>query len=184
MALKPNGSSSGLGGDAELRGVQRDLAYEGLLAARSRTAEIAEKHLQSGPLGSRPTVAAAIFPAQTVPVVKGLVDAFGITCQRWHLSVEQQILLLGYKGSEFLGQQLLGGRFLALSQDAKDRTGYVLNISLGLGALFDEAEEAELAWLKLRREELGGMSAIDFILEGRMVNLIIVAAMVDCERGL
>jgi hypothetical protein len=92
--------------------------------------------------------------------------------------------LLGYKGSEFLGQQLLAGLFLELSQDTRDRVGYVLGISLGLGALFDEHEEAELSWLMVERDALNGQSALNFMLEGRMVNLMIVADLVARERGL
>jgi hypothetical protein len=60
----------------------------------------------------------------------------------------------------------------------------VLGISLGLGALFDDSEEGELLWLKEPRSALGGQSAIDFMLEGRMTNLMVVAHMVATERGL
>jgi hypothetical protein len=93
-------------------------------------------------------------------------------------------VLLGFKGSEFLGREFLTGRILALPQDAKDRTGYVLGISVGLGALFDESETAELAWLSVPRSALGGQSARDCILEGRMSDLMKVAELVARERGL
>jgi hypothetical protein len=115
---------------------------------------------------------------------KGLVDAFAKTCQRWHLSSAEQVILLGYMGSEFLGQQLLEGLFLQLPQDARDRVGHVLGISIGLGALFDEQEQAELSWLMAPRDALRGQSALNFMLEGRMVNLMIVGDMVAHERGL
>jgi hypothetical protein len=115
---------------------------------------------------------------------EALLDAFVKTCQRWHLSAEQQVILLGYKGSEFVGRRFLEGRFIALSQDGKDRTGYVLSISIGLGSLFDESEEAELAWLTVAREAFGGKSALDFMLEGHLANLMVVADLVAYERGL
>jgi hypothetical protein len=119
------------------------------------------------------------------PVLRpGLVDAFVKTCQRWHLSPSDQIALLGYNGSEFLGRQLLEGRLLALPQDARDRVAYVLGISLGLGAMFNDSEEAELFWLRQLRPVLGGRSAIDFMLEGSMANLTVIAQMVAAERGL
>jgi hypothetical protein len=121
---------------------------------------------------------------QSPPSHKGLVDAFAKTCQRWHLSSPEQVILLGYKGSEFLGQQLLEGLFLELPQDARDRVGHVLGISIGLGALFDEQEEAELNWLMAPRDALRGQSALNFMLEGRMVSLMIVGDMVAHERGL
>jgi hypothetical protein len=137
-----------------------------------------------GPLGLHPVPDYIAPPTQSLPPSKGLVDAFVKTCQRWHLPPAQQVVLLGYTGSEFLGQQLLEGRVLALSQDAQDRTGYILGISVGLGALFDESEEAELTWLAAPREALSGQSALSFMLEGRMANLMVVAAMVAHERGL
>lgn len=136
------------------------------------------------PLGLHPAPGGNSPPTQSPSSSKGIVDAFAKTCQRWHLSSAEQVVLLGYKGSEFVGEQLLKGRFLALSQDAQDRTGYILGISVGLGALFDEAEVAELAWLTAPREALSGQSALNFMLEGRMANLMVVAGMVARERGL
>ena len=62
-----------------------------------------------GPLGLHPTPDYISPPTQSPPPNKGLIDAFAKTCQRWHLSSAQQVVLLGYKGSEFLGQQLLQG---------------------------------------------------------------------------
>jgi hypothetical protein len=115
---------------------------------------------------------------------KGLIDSFVKICQRWHLSISQQIVLLGYKGSDFMGKEILAGHLLASPQDIQDRTGYVLAISVGLGALFNESEAAELAWLTARREALNGLSALSFILEGRMANLMIVLEIVNRERGL
>jgi hypothetical protein len=120
----------------------------------------------------------------TGPSPRGAVDALVKTCQRWHLSTSDQISLLGYSGSESLGLQFLEGRLSAPPQDARDRGGYILGISLGLGALFNDSEEAELLWLREPRPALGGRSAIDFMLEGRMANLMVVAQIVAAERGL
>jgi hypothetical protein len=133
-------------------------------------------------LASRPTF--DVPPNQGASVKSGTIDAFVKTCQRWHLSPEQQIILLGYSGSGFFGQQLLEGRFLAPSQDVRERAGYVLAISLGLSALFDNSERTELAWLNTPRDVLSGKSPLAFMLEGRMVNLMDVAAMVARERGM
>jgi Protein of unknown function (DUF2384) len=134
--------------------------------------------------GLTPNVEFASPQTQSPVLSRGYVDAFVKTCQRWHLSLDQQIVLLGYKGSELLGRELLTGRILAFSQDAKDRTGYVLGISIGLGALFDESEAAELAWLSAPRPALAGQSALGCILEGRMSDLTKVAELVARERGL
>jgi hypothetical protein len=123
-------------------------------------------------------------PKQTASVRSGTIDAFLKTCQRWHLSQDQQIVLLGYKGSEFFGLQLLEGRVLSPPQDVRERAGYILAISVGLGSLFEDSERAELAWLNAPREALNGSSPLAYMLEGRMANLMDVAAMVAHERGM
>jgi hypothetical protein len=123
-------------------------------------------------------------PKQAASVKSGTIDAFVKTCQRWHLSPEQQIILLGYKGSEFFGLQLLEGRVLSPPQDVRERAGYILAISIGLSSLFDDLERAELAWLHAPRDVLNESSALAHMLEGRMANLMNVAAMVDKERGM
>jgi hypothetical protein len=123
-------------------------------------------------------------PRQSANLRSGTIDAFVKTCQRWHLSTDQQIILLGYKGSAFFGFQILDGRLLAPPQDVLDRVGYILAISLGLGFLFGNSERAELAWLNAPREALNGSSPLTYMLEGRMENLMNVAAMVAHERGL
>src|ERR1700688_3240770 len=89
-------------------------------------------------LASGPTF--HVPPKQAASFNSGTIDAFVKTCQRWHLSPEQQIVLLGYNGSEFFGQQLLEGRLIAPSQDVRERAGYILAISIGLGSLFDNSE--------------------------------------------
>lgn len=114
----------------------------------------------------------------------GVIDAFIKTCQRWGLSDKQQIILLGYADNEFLGSQLLNGRWLRSSQDVKDRAGYILGISIGLGALFDESVEAEVTWLNTDHPKLEGATPLAFMLGGRMVSLMSVAQVVAEEREL
>lgn len=123
-------------------------------------------------------------PKQTASAKSGTIDAFVKTCQRWHLSPQEQITLLGYSGSEFFGEQLLEGRLLAPPQDVRERAGYILAISVGLGSLFDESERAELVWLNTPRDALNGRTPLAYMLEGRMANLMYVATMVARERGM
>jgi hypothetical protein len=171
MALQPNGT--GLSdGDA---GVAH---WKGLIPRQ------AQHEAAFGSAGLAPGMALNPPPMQPAIVRSGVLDAFVKTCQRWHLSPEQQIILLGYKGSEFFGLQLLEGRVLAAPQDVRERAGYILAISIGLGSLFDETERAELEWLNTPRKDLNGRSALAYMLEGRMASLMEVAAMVDRERGM
>jgi hypothetical protein len=123
-------------------------------------------------------------PTQPAMTGRGIVGAFVKICQRWHLSPNEQVVLLGYRGSEFLGRQILEGNILTPSQDVRDRATYILTISVGLGALFDDAQGAELAWLDAPRDDLNARSPLAYMLEGRMANVIEVAMMVNRERGM
>jgi hypothetical protein len=115
---------------------------------------------------------------------KGAIQAFVKTCERWKLATKDQIVLLGYGTNHTTGANILNGRVLSPSQDVRDRTGYVLGISLGLGAVFDESAEVELAWLRKPHPKLGKVAPLTYMLEGRMANLIAVADLVAEERAL
>jgi hypothetical protein len=47
--------------------------------------------------GLEPHFESASPQAQSIPPSKGYLDAFVKTCQRWHLSLDEQIVLLGFK---------------------------------------------------------------------------------------
>jgi Protein of unknown function (DUF2384) len=170
MALRPNGT-----------GLAHSEASSNWTALMPRNVQ---HEATFGTAGLAPGIAANLPPMQPANVRSGVIDAFVKTCQRWHLPLEQQVILLGYKGSEFFGLQLLEGRVLAPPQDVQDRAGYILAISIGLSSLFDELERAELDWLNTPRDVLSGRSALAYMLDGRMANLMHVAAMVDRERGM
>lgn len=114
---------------------------------------------------------------------KGVVEGFTRTCERWGLTRAQQIVLLGYSGNELLAQPILLGRARA-SRDVEDRTGYVLSISIGLGALFDNSVRAELDWLRRPHKDLANTSPMDFMLRGGMFDIVRVNELVQKERGL
>ena len=114
----------------------------------------------------------------------GVMDAFINTCQRWNLSDREKLTLLGYADNPFLGSQILDSRMLATPQDARDRAANVLAISVGLGAVFNEAIDAERKWLNLPNCKLNGKTPLAFMLEGRMGNILMVLRLVEQERGL
>jgi hypothetical protein len=120
---------------------------------------------------------------QRVSVPRGMFDAFFNTCQRWQLEQQAQLRLLGFSQHDFFGSQLLLGHVPARSQDVKDRVGYVLAISLGLGTIFNEAVAPELDWLSRVHPKLGE-SPLEHILRGRMVHLLAVVRLVEAERNL
>lgn len=123
-------------------------------------------------------------PQQRVVSRHGVMDAFVNTCQRWNLSDNEKLVLLGYADSPFLGNQILDNRMLVTPQDARDRAAYVLAISVGLGAVFNEVADAERRWLNLPSSKLNGKTPLAFMLEGRMGNIIMVLQLVEQERGL
>lgn len=114
----------------------------------------------------------------------GMFEAFVKTCERWQLKQPDQAILLGYQDHQFLGQQLLMGFMPPRTQDVKDRIGYVLAISLGLGTLFNEDAAVERGWLNTEHGLLRGTTPLQFLLQGHMANLIDVAEIVRRERGL
>ncbi|MCY4531528.1 MAG: DUF2384 domain-containing protein [Gammaproteobacteria bacterium] len=115
---------------------------------------------------------------------RGVFDAFVNTCQRWRLGQEEQVVLLGRQPGDSLVYQLLAGRIRVLSIDAEDRAGYIVVISLALGALFDENIEAENDWLRQPRAGLEGKTPLEHMLEGSMVHLLDVVQLTRRERGL
>jgi hypothetical protein len=115
---------------------------------------------------------------------QGVMDGFIKTTQRWGLTDRQKLILLGYGDNEFLGPQLLNGRWLRPPQDVIDRVGYVVGISLGLGAIFNELLEAELRWLNTGNDKLNGKTPLEHMLGGRMNALITVSRLVEEERAL
>jgi hypothetical protein len=123
----------------------------------------------------------ALFDNQ--PVRRGVITGFTKVCERWQISKGKQIALLGYADDEFVGAQILSGRTRG-GQDVKDRVGLLIAIAVGLRALFNNSVGSETRWLQTCRAEIGGKSAIDYMAEGRMVNLMRVREIVDRERAL
>jgi uncharacterized protein (DUF2384 family) len=80
--------------------------------------------------------------------------------------------------------EIMSGRYADVPQDVRDRVGYIVGISVGLGAVFDEAVQAELDWLHRPHPKLANRAPISVMLMGHMAQLITVADLVAEERGL
>ena len=159
--------------------IQRQRKILALAQARTLTPEGSREFEFSGA-----RVAADQLPNTGTASRRGIVDAFAKICERWGLHFDEMMILLGYQTDHVVGQQVLAGGIVPTSQDVRDRVGYVIGISLGLGALFGEVVRAEIDWLKYPRAELNGMSPLEHMLEGHMASLLVVAEMVKQERGL
>ncbi|MCK1523043.1 antitoxin Xre/MbcA/ParS toxin-binding domain-containing protein [Bradyrhizobium sp. 17] len=134
-------------------------------------------------LGEAPWTPVLLRPNANLNVRRGAIEGFVRTCERWKLSQAEQVLLLGYGGDERAAQPIFMGRTRP-SQDIRDRTGYVLSISIGLAALYNDSIDAEIDWLRRPHATLGGATPLDFMLDGRMLSMIRVHDLVMIERGL
>lgn len=176
MQLRPNGH--GLNEDRERVAA---FASQPSLVGFSQLTRSAHSGLTRVEVGNEATPSFAT-PYALRP--KGVIDAFVKVCQRWQLGEQQQLVLLGYGDNEFFGKQILLGRWLKAPQDVKDRSGYVVGISLGMGSIFNEVVEAELAWLNAVHVRLNGRSPMAVMLDGKMRSLMVVSALVTRERAL
>src|SRR5262245_21329814 len=179
MALAPNGSAQSLREDMETR-LSAAQEQQGL---RGQGADFPVQFLGGGWSVFTRTVPETL-QVQIRPMRRGLVDAFMNTCQRWRLTEDEQSVLLGYGGNQAIAADILAGRYLNLPQDVRDRVGYVVGISIGLGALFNEVIGAELDWLNRPHPKLHNQSPLAVMLQGRMSQLIAVSALVNEERAL
>ncbi|MEM7120730.1 MAG: antitoxin Xre/MbcA/ParS toxin-binding domain-containing protein [Pseudomonadota bacterium] len=114
----------------------------------------------------------------------GIVEAFCKICQRWQLDLMSMIMLLHLENVPDLASRILSGEQSVLPGDVEDRMTYVVAISLGLGAVFDDDAAAELDWLTSPREELRGETALSYMLEGTFLNILHVNDFVEELRGL
>ena len=115
---------------------------------------------------------------------RGVMEAFVKTCQRWRLNEHEQTVLLGYGTNPSLAHEMMSGRYVDLPQDVRDRVGYIVGISVGLGAVFGEAVQAELDWLHRPHPKLANRAPLSVMLQGHMAQLIVVSELVAEERAL
>jgi hypothetical protein len=106
---------------------------------------------------------------------------FGIT-QKWGLSGEQERILLGASRATFYRwKQLKDG---TLSADTLERISYVLGIYKALHILLPTALAAN-TWISKPNMAaiFNGHSALDKLMQGRVIDLADVRRYLDAERG-
>lgn len=107
------------------------------------------------------------------------LETFFAIANKWGLSAEEQIALLGSPGrSTFFKWKKDGG---ALPADTRERLSHVLGIWKALRILFTQDERGE-AWVRAKNRYFDGASALDVMLEG-MSGLIRVRRYLDAQRG-
>jgi hypothetical protein len=116
-------------------------------------------------------------------LAEGLISAFKKICDRWKLGDSEMFALLGYRHDDDIFLWTKSLEYLPRTTDVTDRVGYVAGISFGLGALFSNSREKELAWLRRPNRRLKALVPLAHMLDGHMASLIDVSNVVLDERG-
>ncbi len=107
------------------------------------------------------------------------LETFFAIADKWRLSADEQIALLGSPGrSTFFKWKKEGG---TLPADTRERLSNILGIWKSLRILFTQHEQGE-AWVRAQNRYFDGASALDVMLEG-MSGIIRVRRYLDAQRG-
>lgn len=113
------------------------------------------------------------------PRIPAELEAFFAIADRWKLSTDEQINLLGSPGrSTFFKWKKDGG---TLPADTRERLSHMLGIWKSLRILFTQDERGE-EWVRAKNRYFDGASALDVMLEG-MSGVIRVRRYLDAQRG-
>jgi hypothetical protein len=107
------------------------------------------------------------------------LKTFFAIADKWRLSADEQIALLGSPGrSTFFKWKKDGG---TLPADTRERLSHILGIWKSLRILFTQDERGE-EWVRAKNRYFDGASALDVMLEG-MSGIIRVRRYLDAQRG-
>jgi hypothetical protein len=108
------------------------------------------------------------------------LEAFFGMAERWKLSTDDQILLLGSPGrSTIFKWKKEGG---TLPADTRERLSHLLSIWKALRILFTEDSRGE-EWIRAPNRYFDGASALDVMLEGSVASIYRVRRYLDAQRG-
>ncbi|MEH6408924.1 MAG: MbcA/ParS/Xre antitoxin family protein [Hyphomonas sp.] len=120
------------------------------------------------------------------PVVAGatadsaaVLNAFFEMAQRWQLSTEEQIVLLGQPARSTFFKWKKGGA--TLSTDTEERLSHLFSIWKALQILVPDPDLSD-SWIR-RENRFFGMSPLDRMLRGQVVDIYAVREYLDAERG-
>ncbi|WP_018391635.1 antitoxin Xre-like helix-turn-helix domain-containing protein [Ancylobacter sp. FA202] len=108
------------------------------------------------------------------------LEAFFAIAEKWRLTTDEQIKLLGSPGrSTFFKWKKDGG---AVPPDTTERISQILGIWKSLAILFtNEARGCD--WIRHSNDYFDGVSALDVMLTGGVVDLYKVRWYLDAQRG-
>ena len=109
------------------------------------------------------------------------LQAFFRMAERWNLSTDQQITLLGSPPrSTFFKWKKEGGA--VVPPDTVERLSHLLSIWKALQILFT-SDQASDAWMHSPNDFFYGDSALDVMLGGKVIDIYAVRRYLDAQRG-
>jgi hypothetical protein len=118
-------------------------------------------------------------PGTGQPRIPAELEAFFAIAEKWRLSADEQISLLGSPGrSTFFKWKKDGG---VLPPDTRERLSHILAIIKCLRILFTEDDRGD-AWIRAKARYFDGASALEVMLEG-VSGIIRVRRYLDAQRG-
>lgn len=102
---------------------------------------------------------------------------------KWQCTTEEALILLGLKRSTWFKYKSAPEK-ASFSHDITERISYILNIHAALRILFSKPESV-YQWVRKPNTSpfYNGRSAMDIMLQGRVVDLWAVASRLNAERG-
>jgi hypothetical protein len=120
----------------------------------------------------------ALVGTETVAIPAEL-DAFVNLAERWHLSTDEQLNLLGSPGrSTYFKWKKDGG---SLPKDTRERISHLLAVFKALEILIPDSNSAD-EWVRRENEYFKGQTALDVMLGG-FSGIYRVRQYVDAQRG-
>ena len=108
------------------------------------------------------------------------MEAFSNLADAWELSTEEQINLLGSPGrSTYFKWKKSGGN---VPNDTIERISHILAIYKALQILLPDEAAAD-GWIKATNDYFNGRSALDVMLQGKVVDIYKVRQYIDAQRG-
>lgn len=129
-----------------------------------------------------------MIPLQSVKHLKQdhIQTAFKVVLnifEKWNCTTDEALALLGLKRSTWFKYKSTPEK-ASFSQDLVERLSYLLNIHAALRVLFSN-QESVYQWIRKPNKApfFNGRSAMDIMLQGRVVDLWSVASRLNAERG-
>ncbi len=112
------------------------------------------------------------------------LNAVNNILNRWHCSTEEKLILLGGLKKPTFYKYLKAATKPNISPDLLERLSYILNIHASLRILLSD-NDSVYGWVRKPNHApfFNGKSALDIMLQGRVVDLWNVSSRLSAERG-